>query len=347
MVKLKFLVILFVFYNSSNWAQVNIDSLHQLGVCTPHGFTIPSILGMPRSKGLEIYQERVPTHQLTSQFETLDSSVTNSVRRAKSWMVKLRGPVINKDNFKLLVGLQYAQQEFAFKNPGGLKNYFHQSLQDKPLRSAGLTLYSIKSFIGNKYLAGRATFRFNGDFKGGSLKDHQKTSLSLLYGIKHHSYKTWGFGVSYSNSFGKSSVYPILFYKHKFKPKWAVEALLPISIRLLYTPNDKNVFYFSTKLEGDNYNINLEMFQSSALYLERADFKSFFTYEREIYDFVWVAFSTGVQLNLNFDVSDSDLYFDRNLPIGNTDNLRISSNLSPSPFFRFGLFLVPPRNWKK
>lgn len=334
---------------SSSWfcasAQRNIDSLHRLGVCTPHGFTIPTIIGLPRSKGVEIYQERVPSYDLASGYAGTDSSFTNSVRRTKSWMAKLRVPVVNKDHFKMVVGLKYYQQEFAFDNPGSLDNSFHRSLQDKPIRSAGLSAYVIKSFIGNKYLAFRGTFRLNGDFEEGNVVSHQKTSAQVLYGIKHHWYKTWGFGLSYSNTFGRSSIYPVFFYRHKFRQKWAFETLLPISARLMYQPNEKNVFYFDNKLEGDNYNLNFDTGSNLPLYLEKADFKTFITYEREIYDFIWLGISGGYRININFDVSDSDAYFQRAFPIGNTNNLTISNSLGNALFFRFGLFLVPPRKW--
>lgn len=328
----------------SGWSQVNIDSLCQLGVCTPQGFAIPSIDGMPRPKGLEIYQERIPSYQLTSNIESLDSSATEDIRSTKSWMVKLRAPVINKDNFKLIVGLQYYQQEFYFEEPDALTNAFHQSLEDKGIRSAGLSLNSVKSFIGNKYLVGRLTLRLNGDFETGDFRDHMKSSFSLLYGIKNHALRTWGFGVSYNNTLGRSSIYPILFLSYKFKPKWTFQALLPASAQLMYMANDKNIFSFNNKFEGDNYNLNFPTLQANPLYLEQADFKSFLSYEREIYDFLWLGISTGMRFNINFDVSDSDVFFD-GIPLGNTNHVIISNDLTPSPFFRIGLFLVAPRKW--
>jgi hypothetical protein len=332
---------------SAAWSQPNIDSLARLGVCTPHGFTIPSITGMPRGKGVVVYQERTPEHQLKSSFENQDSTAEAQVRRTQNWVVKLRGPVVNKEHFKLIVGLQYAQQEFAFKNPSLLTNTFYQSLQDKPLRSAGLSVYSIKSFIGNKYLIGRATLRLNGDFGNGDLRAHLKSSFSVLYGIKHHARRSWGFGASYSNTFGRSSIYPLVFLNYKFKPKWAVQLLLPVSAQLVFTPNDKNVFYFSNKLEGDNYNLEFETLKPTTLYLEKADVKSFLTYEREVYDFFWIGVSGGMRFNLSFDVSDSDLYFDRPVIAANRDHIVISNEVGISPFFRVGIFLVPPRSWSE
>ncbi len=329
----------------STWSQLNLDSLSQLGVCTKEGYAIPGIIGTPSSKGFEIYQERGPSYQLTSNFKNLDSSATEEIRRAKSWMVKLRGPVINKDKFKLIVGLKYKHQEFAFKNSKALTNVFHQNLQDKPIRSFGLTVNTVNSFIGNKYLISRASFRLNGDIGKNDLKEHFKSSYSILLAFKKNAQKSWGFGVTYSNSFGRSSFYPLLFLDYKFKPKWIIRVLLPVNAKLIFIPNDKNIFSFNNKLEGDNYNLNFPILQPNALYLENADFKSFLTYEREIYDFAWIGVSAGFRININFDISDSDNFFERTLPPGNTNNLVIMNDIPSSPFFRVSLFLVAPRNW--
>ncbi|MFT5724222.1 MAG: hypothetical protein ACI9JN_001340 [Bacteroidia bacterium] len=325
-------------------AQVNIDSLCILGICTPTGYAIPGIDGMPRPKGVKYYQERTPTYQIKSTFKTIDSTISNDIQRTSSWWVKLRAPIILKDHFKLLVGLQYYQQELYFKDPDALNNAFHQSLEDKAIRSAGVSFNAFKSYIGNKYLVGRVTLRLNGDFDNGDLRHHLKSSYSVLYGIKKSVRKTWGFGASYSNSFGRSSIYPILFLNNKFKKKWAFRALLPVSTQLIYMPNDKNTLYFTNKLEGDNYNLNFESLQPNRLYLEKADFKSFFTYEREIYDFIWFGVSTGMQFNINYDLSDSDLYFNR-VSNATSDHTVIANELTPTPFLRIGLFLVPPRGW--
>ncbi len=300
---------------------------------------------MPRSKGLEVFQERVPSYRIQTSFEDGDSTFERTIRRTKVVGAKIRLPLANREHFKFLVGLSYAQQEFAFQNPETLSNAFHQSLQDKSLISGGIALYSINSFVGNKYLAFRGTFRLNGDFDGDQLGSHQKSTIAGLLGFKIHRYKAWGVGLSYSNTFGRASIYPLLFYNQKYNEKWGLELVLPVSVKVLFQPNDRNTFYFQNQLEGDNYNINLEGISQESLFLEKADFKSFFTYEREVYDFIWVYGSGGMRFNVNFDVSDSDAYFDRNVPIGTNDNLVISNHLSRSLFFRFGLFLVPPRSW--
>lgn len=325
--------------------QKNIDSLSRIGVCTPNGFTIPGISGMPRSKGIEFFQENVLTHKISSTNNINDSTYNQTIQQTKSWSAKINLPVLNKESFKFILGLRYYQQQFSFKNPERLSNSFYQNAKEKALISTGISLNAIHSFIGNKYFIYRGTFRLNGDFSENSILDYQKTSLSFMYGIKVHQQKTWGLGVSYSNTFGRSSIYPVLFYNHKFTDKWATSILLPVSIRFTYQLNEKNVFYIDNKLEGDNYSLSFDEFTNGPLYLERADFKSFISYEREIYDFLWARISGGYRRNINFDISNSNVYFERNFPIGNMEHLVLSNSLSDAFFFRFGIFIVAPKKW--
>ena len=86
-------------------------------------------------------------------------------------------------------------------------------------------------------------------------------------------------------------------------------------------------------------------FSEIPLYLEKADVKAMFTYEREVYDFFWISASGGYRWNINFDVSDSDTFFDRAFNLGNSANLAISNAIGGAPFFRFGIFIVPPNKW--
>ena len=59
----------------------------------------------------------------------------------------------------------------------------------------------------------------------------------------------------------------------------------------------------------------------------------------------WVGVSGGMRFNLNFDVSDSDAYFERNFPMGSSEAIVIRNEVSQAFFFRFGVFLVPPKKW--
>ena len=344
---LKFSILLFALYMFPARSQTELDTLQQPGVFADKGYASLGVIGMPRPKGVIVYTEMGHSNKITSNFNNPGLSSTGETRKTESWVAKIRAPLVVKDNFKLFLGLKYKHQDFSFKDPSALTNAFHQNLEDKSIRTVGFSLRMVNSFNRNKFLISRATFRLNGDFGKKDLKQHFKQSYTLLLGFKLSPEKIWGFGASYSNSFGRPGFYPLLFVDYKIKPKWGLRVLLPVSVQLLYLPNEKDVFSLNNKFEGDNYNMNFPTLKPDPLYLENADFKSFITYEREIYDFLWLGISGGVNVNINFNIYDSANYFDRTLPVGNTDNLVIINDIPTSAFFRVGLFLVPPSKWLK
>ncbi len=327
-------------------AQVNLDSLAIQGICCATGYAIPNIQGMPLPKGVEINRERSWNFDLESNFTASDSLTTDRVQRFTRSKAKINFPIINQDEFKLIGGLRYYQDEFNFETPDSLNNFFHDGLQDKHIKTLGLSVFAVKTRIGNQYWASRASYRLNGDFTSSDLSSHQKYAFSLVYGWKLTRFKTWGFGVSYSNTFGISSVYPIWFWKQKYKNNFALDLFLPVYSRVYYLPkNGNNVFYLEARVEGDNYNLNFDQYQNQPLYLEKANIVSRLTYERRIYDFVWCSLSAGYQYNVSYNLSTSDLFFDRSLNPNNRNKVLIDSRMKPLPLVRVGLFLVPPRKW--
>lgn len=347
--KLFFLLIFTYTISLCGYSQQNIDSLYKAGICTSEGFALPQVEGFPPSKGVELFQERAPNYNLKSTFRVGDSTFSNKIRRDKTLFFRLRAPVINKDNFSLLIGLRYLEEQFAFENPGNLDNDFHARLQDKPLRSAGVSVYAVKPFKGSKYLVARSTFRLNGDFIDNreGQGPYARYTLSAIYGFKKSRFKTWGVGLSYNNTFGNSRLVPALFYRQKWNEKWGVNAFLPVSLRILYTLNDKNTFYLENLLEGDNYNLGFDKLPVSTLFLEKSEFKSFVTYEREIYDFLWFSISAGIRANLNFNLNSATSILNTSLP-GNTDieDVYIENSVGTTFFFKYGVFLVPPKKWR-
>lgn len=326
--------------------QSRLDSLIKEGICCESGFVIPNIDGMPLPKGVVITTEQARNFSLNSSFEQGDSSNSDRVSSLTSARIKLNIPLINNDRFKLITGLKYYQDEYRFKQPEELSNFYHMGLEDKHIKTIGMSFYGLKTTLGQHYWAARLSVKLNGDFVAQTLNSHMKSGLTLMYGKKSNRFKTWGMGLSYSNSFGVSSVYPVWFHKERYTNKFAIDLLLPVYAKLYYLPsNKKNVLYLENRLEGDNYNLNFEAYPGTPLYLEKANVYSRLVYEREIHDFLWFSMSAGYQFNVRYNLSSSDLFFDRTPNPNNRTALLIESNVKPVPVVRLGLFLVPPRKW--
>jgi len=318
---------------------LSIDSLKGMGICDENGFCIPSLPGLPRSKGLEILQHSVFDYGITSTSDSLGNS-ESELKSDNKISIKLKFPIAIKDNFQLAGGLGYSKEEFRFDDPETIENEFYRNIEDKPLRQLSANLYGIRPFKGNKYLGGRMSISLNGDFNSGfgSTTDYLRASVAVLYGIRSRFSKVEGFGLAYSFSFGRPAIYPLYAYNKQFNSKHGLEVLLPAHIKYRFSPNEKNIIYVSTQLDGSNYNINLESISNESLYLGKSDLLTMLTFEREIHDFFWVTASAGLRSNLNFDVDREREIIARSEPF-------IDNQINDALFVRFGIFLVPPKAW--
>ena len=199
--------------------QEKIDSLKTIGVCDMNGFCIPNIENMARPKGITFTQQSTLDYGISSKFRDSSESFNEEISNNESIEIKLKFPVILKPQTKVYMGLNYRTENFEFENSNSLENEFHKHIQEKPLRTLGMTAYLDKRFKGRHYLYTRGSFSFNGDFNDGNPIDYFRSSITTLYGTKVSKSKTWGYGLSYSYRFGQLATYPILHYNKQFNPK--------------------------------------------------------------------------------------------------------------------------------
>jgi len=315
-----------------------MDSLQVMGVCDKNGFCLPRIDGSSRPKGFSIIKQSILDYNIRTQFRDSTSKETKEISQNESIEIKLKFPLILKDRYTLIMGLAYKKEEYEFDDPEGLQNEFHRHLEDKPLRSLGTTFYVDRRFKGKHFLYSRVGLFLNGDFNEGPLFDYFRSSITMLYGTKVNKWKTWAIGLSYSYRFGELAVYPILQYNKQFNDRFGFEMALPVKTEFRYRLNPKNYFFFTNRLGGDNYILNFDELASESLFLGNSNFLSLITYEREVYDFLWVTLSAGVRANINFNLQEDSRLINNEKPF-------VENKIDTAPLIRFGLFIVPPRKW--
>ena len=167
-----------------------------------------------------------------------------------------------------------------------------------------------------------------------------KASFSALYGIKASSTKSFGFGFSVGYNFGTPSIYPLIAYNKTFNNKWGLESLLPSHIKLRRNFDDKNILYVGTELHGNSFNL---FFNDSTLnnisnkvYLQQSEIRFFGTYEKELYDFLWLGLSAGVRENIEFTLSSKNNF---------KNDAFVSNNLGSSLYFNASIFIVVPKKY--
>ena len=333
----RFLVVVFsVFY------LLHMESVAQETIleCTDSTFCIPSVAWMPRTKGIEINRETVYNDKITSTGRNgYPLNGNGEISSNSRWEFKLRAPIMLKPHLKIALGLRYFQEDFEFKNVEESNYPFYESLNDKNLKSLGATLYVIRPFLGNKFFLLRARGSLNGDYTKDdqfSAGDFFRVSVAPMIGWKKDPYTSFAVGAAFGVDFGRYTVYPVFSYNQSFNQKWGIESLLPVKVKLRYTPDPKNLFYLKTEFKGANYRIslndpNLEM---DRLYnLQKLEVRYLLTYEREIHDWLWVGLESGLRSNVRFNLDESD--FGRDTVI--------ESNFGTAFMLKFSLFVVPPR----
>ncbi len=332
---LKFILLLSVLINAECWSQESIVN------CTDSAFCIPSVVGLPRSKGVEIKREIVRDYGIRSNSDQRYGNANAEVLRNRRWSFKLRLPVVVKDNIKIAAGIRYFVEEFNFENSENIDYTFYQNLENKSLKSLRGDVFIMKPTRGNKYYLLRVSAGLNGDYTidDQPTADFLRFSVAPLLGWKKNDYVSYAVGLAYSYNFGRRTLVPVFAYNKTFNSQWGLESVLPAEAKIRYnTLNQKNYMYLKAELNGANYGVRLGDENNELTYLDKSEVRFLISWEREIHDWLWFSIESGFRSNIDFDLSDSAT-IDSNQLINNDLNLAFT--------YGFSLFLVPPRKFLK
>ena len=190
------------------------------------------------------------------------------------------------------------------------------------------------------YFAVKGVASFNGDYDGMINFDQRYTKFDVatIFGFKKRSNVEWGVGLLIRRSFlNNFPLVPFGIYNHTFNKRWGLETTLPTSVMIRYNFNEKNLLLFGPKFDSRVYSIDVKNSVTGNLdpYTMRRSHLSFgVRYDNNIKDWLWMEISGGYVRNFTTRFDDID----------NKANPEIVKvNPSNGPFFRFGLFLSPPR----
>jgi len=299
-------------------------------------FCETTIEGLNRPKGLIIREELISSHRISS-FQQGNSQKFGKVQQTRRREIKLKAPLWNSPGFKLAIGFKYKVEDVFFNETNAYSSEFYNDLEGKNLNQLGVSLYAIKPLRGNTYLLLRASASLNGDYskQNAPTGDYLKYSLAPMIGWRINDFTTYAVGLAYSENFGRISVFPLLSFNKTFNDRWGTEILLPLHVKLRYnTPNKKNFIYLKSEVKGSTYNVS---FKSGKMgYLNNTEIRHLVSYEREIYDFLWVGVEAGLRSTLNFSLSET---------ADHKNSVVIENRLNQSFFTGFSIFIVPPRKF--
>ncbi|MDW7692520.1 DUF6268 family outer membrane beta-barrel protein [Flammeovirgaceae bacterium SG7u.111] len=309
-------------------------------------FCSPGLSGMTPSKGISYEKNIAPSYRLTSVSHLGTEGINGSdrVEEQERMKLKLKVPVWNGDNLKVVMGFRYYKESFEFDDDRSINLNLHQDLASYNLRTLGSEINVLKPFRGNKYLIARGAFTMSGMFDSFSElnRDYLSYSFTTLFGNKFSDDLEMGLGIYYSNSLGLQSIYPIMLYNHNFNEKWGIEAVLPKKLTLRRNLNEKQLLSLQIAGESGKYFIPNADFAGSDnpinLRMEYTDVKVGLSYQREIFSILWGGVDVGYRKNL--DLSFAKFGSDRRSFI-------YQSDVRGGLFVDFSLYITPPKKFRK
>ena len=261
-----------------------------------------------------------------------DDEVRQNLRRD----IFLRFPVYMKDGLTLGLGLRYRHEKFTFEEKHALDYPLFSNLEDQGLRSTGVDFLFQKKDKQSRSVVGKVGIRFNGDsFKDAPLTDYMRLSLFMFFKRKKNSRTELGYGFSAGYDLGSPMVYPLFSYKHYFNKNFSVDLNLPKQANLIYGFSNKTFLKWTAEISGASYRLEREFLSDfNRLEMRKSEFRTFLTFEQEIYDFLWFGAELGGMQYINFYISE---------PRKRSSEAIMDLDTSPAYFFKLGIFLVPPK----
>ncbi|RMG20187.1 MAG: hypothetical protein D6730_20355 [Bacteroidetes bacterium] len=304
-----------------------------------HGYVNPKVLGMGQTKGIQLrYEKLLPANISTVGDLAKTSSDLFDNRRL---MLKLKAPLLLRPGLKVALGFDYRNEEFEFESLNEPVFELHQELNEKSLKSLEVNVSVVKLTKGNQFFLFRASSKLSGDFgnRQASLDRYMRISVAGLIGWKPNDYTAWGVGFQYNYRPGSHLVIPGIMFNKTFNRKWGVEALLPVQAHLRHNLSEKALVYTGFELKRARYFIFMPSISDELLELSWNEIRLGCRLEHELHDWLWLEAGAGVRASLGLDLVTAPN------PAPSRNVLQSKPGLTP--YLQAGVFLVPPRKWRK
>lgn len=309
----------------------------ETGLYTPvPNFCTPGVANNSPAKGLLLNYSYQPAYQLR-----LGEQGVGSVKRNEIFNFKLKAPLLNKPKTKVIAGVHYGLQSYAFDviTPGTDPTL--QWFDERNLKTAVATLYLTQSLNASNYLSWRASVSWQGDWKGflHPTRKQAQYSLAGLWGIKRRQDLEYGFGLRLSYDARGFMALPFGMYNRTFNKHWGIESTLPVKIMGRYNFSESQLLLFGAEYLSDRYYLEDQRLQvqtnatvnPAALQFRDAAIELSTTYQQRLTNWTWLEFKAGYAINANSRLDDPTT--GARLPM-NTNN-RFCGGIS--------FFVSPPR----
>ncbi|MEM1119317.1 MAG: DUF6268 family outer membrane beta-barrel protein [Bacteroidota bacterium] len=335
------LLCLLLFYRSVR-AQIITDFFAEEVIGTLDAQTLQNPMGKnnkSRSRGIDIAYQGTGGVSFQEKDTPLDRPLPQ-LNHLGLLVLKLRIPVMLKDNFSLVVGTSYRPENYNVDNiPTDFVPEF-TTMDQTTMKSTGFQVIANRTLNKNASLTFRLKTTYNGDFSGFVNIDHRYAiySASGVYGVQKTKAIEWGVGLNINSSFRNRLVpLPIFLYNRTFNEKWGLELFLPASAKIRHNPRPNTIFLGGINFSSRNYRLDVERrFDNNELVnadyiLRHSEIQMGVEIEQQIIPWLWLHARLGYQLNFRTT-------FDAKNEFANEFAIRPDN----TPFFRLGIFVSPP-----
>lgn len=292
-----------------------------------------------RPKIAEISIESLVDYKTTAVSETgsTQSTVTDMDNLFK---LKLAVPLKLKGRSKMGLQLKYYQQRFEFED----ENYRNTNdlfayLSNQTFINTGARFIYKRNHSDTECISFVAGAELHSD------EFVLKANSAIYYANATYikdlsSRKKLGYGLYVGNSLGRFSILPLFIYENRFARKWTLDMVLPKSISLRHSLNNKTFVSAKAEFKGWRYNLSNTIPDIDRDFtLRRRDLQFSLAYEREIHDWLWLGVETGYNKNLQYVLTN---------PGEGARNAVNRLSTKDATFLKFSIFVVPPKKlWNK
>ena len=245
--------------------------------------------------------------------------------------VKLNLPIILSRKLNVIGQFRYKNERLNLGEDLGMeeKNVHFDNVGMSILLKYDINeRYFIAGHMGSFFKADNVTFE-----RYGSILDFNS---SVLLG-KNVSNGTIGIGGVFGNSMGRLRIYPLILTDLQLSNRWKLEMKLPKEIQVRRIIKEDN-FYLTAGAEVNaaSYFISQDIFEGiENLEYRRAAVDLRIGLEKEIYDFLWMSFETGLTQPIYSALVQTGR--------PTTDKL-FDFGHSFSPYGSLSVYIVPPRS---
>ena len=328
------LITCFAFEGKAQLQSIQGVSTHKKAVCTP------GIINKSRSRGLEISY----TYLGGGAFRegTQPGVVPEGIDHIRSLNFKLKLPLINRPDFKFLLGFSHQPETVFFDRPSLEKaNAVFSNLHAAQLKSSGIGLYAIRPINTEKYTALRLKVNYNGDYDQLINFDrrYRNINASWAMGYKKHDDFEWGFGINFSSDFRRTLAIPFIIYNRNFNDHWGIETVFPGYVDLRYNVDAKTILLGGYKFNGSSYSVDggsVGTNNGAIYHFDHNEIQFGLSLERQLVPWVWANVKAGFQYNMRTQLASQSAEFS-------------SFEVRPphTPYFSIGIFVSPPNKFCK